>query len=230
VAAKSPARKPAALRPKAARTRSTAVRSTSDELAEVCVAARQEMRRASRVLHDEIGSLLAVAGLRLQLLQMDYPEASEGTAELASALEGAMRHTRTLSKELDPSPVSRAGLENSLIDLVKRYREGYGVETELKYTATALIAPEIAEALYLAAADAVGVAAFTAGVRRIKIAAAGSRSVTVRVAFDGNPRGVRAKLAAAELLALHSGLRFVVTTGKGTIVSIQYALRRSSRR
>ncbi len=194
------------------------------------MAARNEMRRASRVLHDEIGSLLAVAGLRLQLLQMDYPEAAAGAAELASALEGAMRHTRTLSQQLDPSPVSRAGLENSLIDLARRYRDGYGVETELKYTATALLAPEVAEALYLAAADAVGVGAFTSGVTRIKIAATGSRSVTVRVAFDGNPRGVRAKLAAAGLVALHSGLRFVVTTGKGTIVSTHYALRRSPRR
>jgi signal transduction histidine kinase len=223
VAAKSAVKKSVAVR-------SAAARSIGDELAAACVAARHEMRRASRVLHDDIGALLAVAGLRLQLLQMDYPEASAGTAELASALEGAMRHTRTLSKELDPSPVSRAGLQNALIDLAKRYRDGYGVEIELNYTATAAIAPEMAEALYLAAADAVGVAAFTSGVTRIKMAAAGSRSVTVRVAFDGNPRGVRAKLAAAELLARHSALRFVVTTGKGTIVSIQYAVRRSPRR
>ena len=188
------------------------------------------MYRASRVLHDDIGSLLAVAGLRLQLLQMDYPEASAGAAELATALDAAMKHTRTLSRELDPSPVSRAGSQNSLLDLANRYRDGYGVATELKYTATAVLAPEVAEALYLAAADAVGVAAFTSGVTRIGISATGARSVTVRVAFDGNPRGVRAKLAAAELLALHSGLHFVVTTGKGTIVSIQYGLRRSSRR
>ena len=55
------------------------------------------------------------------------------------------------------------------------------------------------------------------------ISATGSRSLIVRVSFDGNPRGVPAKLGAAELLARHSGLRFEVVTGKGTIVAIRYA-------
>lgn len=234
MAARSTARKSAAKKkvsPKKASSKRAPVKATpADELAELCIAARGEMRRASRVLHDDIGSLLAVAGLRLQLLQMDYPEASAGTVELAAALDEAMKHSRTLSKALDPSPVSRAGLKNSLLDLANRYREGYGVETEVKYGATAALAPEIAEALYLAAADVVGVAAFTSGVTRIKISAIGSRSVAVRIAFDGNPRGVPGKLAAASVLARHAGLHFEVATEKGTIVSIQYALRRSSGR
>ncbi len=185
--------------------------------------ARSVMSRASRVLHDEIGSLLAVAGLRLQLLQMDYPEASENAGELAEALDGAMRHVRALTRELDPSPVARTGLKNSLIDLANRYREGYGVEAEVRYSATATVTAEIAGPLYLAAADAVSVAAFTSGVTRIVIAASGSRSLIVRVSFDGNPRGVAAKLGAAELLARHAGLRFETATGKGTIVTIRYA-------
>ena len=188
------------------------------------------MRRASRVLHDDIGSLLAVAGLRLQLLLMDFPEASAGTAELASALDGAMKHVRTLSRELDPSPVSRTGLQNALIDLANRYQDGYGVEMQVKYAATVILAPEIAEALYLAAADAVGVAAFTAGVTRIVISTTGSRSLTVRISFNGTARGVPLKLTAAALLARHSGLGFDVATKQGTIVSIQYALRRPPRR
>ena len=65
--------------------------------------------------------------------------------------------------------------------------------------------------------------AFTAGVTWIVISAAGSRSLIVRVSFDGNPRGVPAKLGAAELLARHSGLRFQIAVGKGTIVAIRYA-------
>ena len=188
------------------------------------------MRRASRVLHDDIGSLLAVAGLRLQLLLMDFPEAAAGTAELAAALDGAMKHVRTLSKELDPSPVSRTGLKNALIDLANRYQDGYGVQVQVKYGATVILAPEVAEALYLAAADAVGVAAFTAGVTRIVISTMGSRSLTVRISFNGNARGVPLKLAAAALLARSSGLGFDVATKQGTIVSIQYALRRPPRR
>jgi signal transduction histidine kinase len=210
-------------------TKSTA-KGPAEELAEACVLLRREMRRASRVLHDEVGSLLAVAGLRLQLLQMDYPEAMERAAELGTAIEGAMKHVRLLTKELAPSPVARTGLRNALIDLANRYRDGYGVETQVKYTADAIAAPEIAEAMYLAAADAVGIAAFTPDTTRIAISASGSHSVIVRVSFDGNPRGVRARLAVSELLARHSGLSFDVATGKGTIVSIRYALRRSARR
>jgi signal transduction histidine kinase len=198
-------------------------RSTAEELAEACVLARTEMARASRVLHDEIASLLAVAGLRLQLLQMDYPEASERTAELAEALDGAMRHVRALTRALDPSPVARTGLQNALIDLADRYRDGYGLDIDLRFSSTAIARPEIAGALYLAVADAVSVAAFTAGVTRILISATGSRSLAVRVSFNGNSRGVPAKLGAAELLARHSGLRFQVLVGKGTIVAIRYA-------
>jgi signal transduction histidine kinase len=207
-----------------------AKQSAAEELAEACVEARAEMRRASRVLHDEVGSLLAVAALRLQLLQMDYPETSERAAELAEALDGAMRHVRALTRELDPSPIARSGLQNALLDLATRYRDGFGVETQVRYSATAIAPPEIAEALYLAAADAVGVAAFAPGVTRVGISASGSRTVALKISFDGNPRGVRAQLAAAELLARQAGLDLGVTTGKGTIVSIRYALRRSARR
>ena len=188
------------------------------------------MRRASRVLHDEVGSLLAVAGLRLQLLQMDYPDVSGPAAELAEALEGAMRQVRALTRELDPSPVARSGLKNALIDLAGRYRDGFGVDARVRYVATAIASPEIAEALYLAAAGAVDAAAFTRGVTRIGISASGSRSVALRVSFDANPRGVRGQLAAAELLARQAGLAFGVRTGKGTIVSIRHAFGRSARR
>ncbi len=200
--------------------------STAAELAEACVAARRERHRASRVLHDEVGSLLAVAGLRLQLLQMDYPEAGEATSELAAALDGAMRHIRTLIKELDPSPISRTGLQNALIDLANRYRDGFGVDVRVKYTATARAEPDIAEGMYLAAAEVLGIAAFTPRVRRITIAVSGSRFPAVRISFDGNPRGLRAKLRPVELLAHYGGLALEVTTKQGTIVAIRYALRR----
>jgi signal transduction histidine kinase len=185
--------------------------STAAELAEACVAARRERHRASRVLHDEVGSLLAVAGLRLQLLQMDYPDATEATAELAAALDGAMQHIRKLIKELDPSPIARTGLQNALIDLANRYRDGFGVDVQVKYTATARAEVDVAEGMYLASADVVGVAAFTPGVKRIRIAVSGAAMPVVRISFGGNPRGVRAQLAAVELLAHYGGLSLDVT-------------------
>jgi len=207
-----------------------ATSSAAAELAEACVASRRERHRASRVLHDEVGSLLAVAGLRLQLLQMDYPESSAATSELAAALDGAMQHIRKLIKELDPSPIARTGLQNALIDLANRYHDGFGLDVRVKYTATGRAEPDVAEGIYLATADVVGVAAFTTGVKRITIAVTGAASPAVRITFDGNPRGVRAKLAAVELLARYGGLDFDVTTKQGTIVAIRYALRRPAGR
>ena len=46
----------------------------ADHLARECVRTYRELRRAAGVLHDDVGSLLAVAGLRLQLLCMDFPK------------------------------------------------------------------------------------------------------------------------------------------------------------
>jgi signal transduction histidine kinase len=207
--------------------------STADELAEACVAARRERHRASRVLHNDVGSLLAVAGLRLQLLQMDFPETSQATGELAAALDGAMTQLRELIKQLDPSPVARTGLKNALIDLANRYRDGFGpdgFDMRLKYTATAAVEPDIAEGIYLAAADVVGVAAFASGVTRITMAVSGTAALRVRISFDGNPRGLRNKLAAVARLAHYGGLGFEVTTKQGTIVAIRYALRRPASR
>ena len=73
-------------------------KSPADELARECVALYAELRRASSLLHDEVGALLAVAGLRLQLLTMDFPEASVRVAEVAQALDGVMEHVRKLSR------------------------------------------------------------------------------------------------------------------------------------
>jgi signal transduction histidine kinase len=193
--------------------------SHADELAKECFRGRQELRRAAQVLHDDVGSLLAVAGLRLQLLRMDFPDAAERAAEVSEALDGVMGHLRTLSRALEPSPVRRTGLKNALLDLAGAAR---GAHVRLRYTATAALAPEIADAMYHAMASAV---ARAIGAKNIAISVSGSRGVNARIVHDGRA----GHLSAAALLARHSGLDFDVTTEKGTIVSISYAIRRPSR-
>jgi signal transduction histidine kinase len=111
-------------------------KSPADELARECVALHTELRRASSLLHDEVGALLAVAGLRLQLLSMDFPETGVRVAEVAEALDGVMEQVRKLSRQLEPSPVRRTGLKNALLDLAGTFG---GVN--LRYTATAILAP-----------------------------------------------------------------------------------------
>jgi len=190
-----------------------------------------ELRRASSLLHDEVGALLAVAGLRLQLLNMDFPEVGTRVTEVAEALEGVMEQVRKLSRQLEPSPVRRTGLKNALLDLSE---EVGGVI--LRHTATAVLAPVAVDALYRAIASVVAAASVAPGVTCIAISVTGSRSVTARISWNGRLRGAGNDLAAAALLARHSGMSFEITakpektrqnkTNQSTIVVIQYAGRR----
>ena len=206
-------------------------KSPADELARECAALYAELRRASGLLHDEVGALLAVAGLRLQLLSMDFPEAGPRVAEAADALDGVMEHVRKLSRQLEPSPVRRTGLKNALLDLA----EVCGGVT-LRYTATAVLAPAAVDAIYRAIASVVTAASAARGITRIAISVTGSRSVTARIVWNGGFRSAGRDLAAATLLARHSGMSFEIAaspekkrqnkTNQGTIVVIQYAGRR----
>jgi two-component system NarL family sensor kinase len=200
----------------------------ADNLARECVRAHRELRRAAGVLHDDVGSLLAVAGLRLQLLCMDLPEAGARAAEAAEALEGAMEHIRKLSRELEPSPVRRTGLKNAIFNLTEKLG---GIT--VRFSCTAELSPAAADAVYHAIASALAAASAAPRVTRIAISISGSRSVKARIAHNG--RHSNAELAAAALLARHAGLGFKVErqrqkTEQGTIVTIQYAGRRSAGR
>jgi len=201
-------------------------KSCADDLARACVQAQKELRRAGRVLHDEIGSLLAVAGVRLQLLRMDVPDMADRTADLGDALERAMEAARTLSQDLDSSPVRRLGLKNALLNLADGYSETRRRVTA-RSTVSVALPPEVAEVLYQAVSRTVTAAAGRPDVTRIRITASGARVITIRVAHNGGQTSP-GPLAMTAMLARHAGLRFETTTGKGTIVSIRYAIRRTS--
>ena len=213
--------------------------SCAESLARDCVKARFELRRAAQVLHDQVGSSLTAAGMRLQLLRMEHPETENGVAAISQALEGAMDKVRTLARELEPSPVRRTGLKNALRDLAAAApppahgkdaggTNGRGIA--LRYTATAVVPAEIADALYHAIASSASSASRNA---RVVISVSGSRSIAARVSYDGRPRNRGRELTAAALLAGHAGLEYKIKpfcfgTKQGTIVAIRYGNRRSS--
>ena len=64
----------------------------------------RKLEHAGKVLHDDIGPLLSGAGLRLQLLGMDYPDTAERVREVTETLDQAIDRVRELSQELKPSP------------------------------------------------------------------------------------------------------------------------------
>jgi signal transduction histidine kinase len=69
-------------------------------------AAAKKIERAGKALHDEIGPLLSAAGLRLQLLRMDYPETADRVREVTESLDQAIDRIREISRVLNPSPFS----------------------------------------------------------------------------------------------------------------------------
>jgi signal transduction histidine kinase len=73
----------------------------------------EKIARAGQTLHDEIGPGLSAAGLRLQLLRMDFPETAERVREITQALDEVIDQVRALSQELKPPPFTAKGSRNS---------------------------------------------------------------------------------------------------------------------
>ena len=67
------------------------------------MSAQEKLRRAGKTLHDDVGPLLAAAGLRLQLVKMDHPQAAAQVDEVLATLDDAMERIRALSQELNPT-------------------------------------------------------------------------------------------------------------------------------
>jgi signal transduction histidine kinase len=65
---------------------------------------QEEIKRAGQMLHDDVAPLLVGAGLKLQLLRMDHPEAGPQVEEVLATLDDAMDRVRQLSQQLSPSP------------------------------------------------------------------------------------------------------------------------------
>ncbi len=182
-----------------------------------------KLRTASRKLHDQVGPLLSAAGLRLQLLCTDVPDAQAGVDEVTQLLEQAIQEIRIVSRDLYRSPADQIGLKNALFRFAEQ-----NPWLSVSYSATAMLAPEDAAALYQAAVEAAS-AALRARASQVRISVSGRAGVRIRVADNGPGKGRRRALSVPRLLAEQSGLEFECTTGKSTIVSIRYAIRRTAR-
>ncbi len=60
----------------------------------------EKLERAGKILHDDVGPLLSAAGLRLQLIKMDFPETAELVREVTAVLDDAIDRVRAVSQEL----------------------------------------------------------------------------------------------------------------------------------
>lgn len=199
-------------------------RSEAEEIAELCVETQAALANAGRALHDDVGPQLAGAGILLSLVKADYPAAAVPVQQVLAALETAMESVRALSQKLNPSPVDRLGLASALQRLSEREPR-----MELEYSATAQLPREVASTLYsttLLVLDA----AFRAGAEIARIRVTGNAGVKIRIQDNGRTQGRKRDLAVPALLAKAAGASVSVTTGKGTIVLISHANRRSTGR
>lgn len=189
--------------------------SEAEQLAVMCADARAELANAGRALHDDIGPLLAGAGLWLST-----DGESPAVKEALGALDRAMESVRALSQRLNPSPVDRLGLEKALVRLAANKPR-----VHVFYEAAAGWPREAASAVYAMIVAAVD-AAIAAKAREVTVRVTGLARLTVRIEDDGRASGRKKSLAVPMALARAAGLVTALTTNQSTIVSIIYAHRR----
>lgn len=111
-----------------------------------------ENRRAARILHDQVGQVLTAVGLQLQVLKLDFGERTAGLSERIQetllALDDAMEQVRSLSYDLNPAVVERAGLQAALDRLVGRFRSLFSGTIRFAYDSTVQVPQVVAHAWY----------------------------------------------------------------------------------
>jgi len=196
-----------------------------------------ESNRVSRLLHDEVGQVLSAVGLLLDVLKLDYrsqiPELTERVHEIQKMLENAVQQVRSLSYDLNPSVVERAGLQMALDRLVGRYRGQFAGSLRYLYDSTVRVPLRIGNAWYKIAELALENARAHADATRIEIHVRNAqKKVMIEVRDNGkgfslfeaksNPKGLG--LLLIEHYAAQAPIEVDIKSspGKGTIVRSIY--------
>jgi signal transduction histidine kinase len=203
-----------------------AAKSDAEQMAALYVQARTALVRAGRALHDDVGSPLTAAGVQLQLLRMDLPDARIQIDETLRILEQALDRVRSISQDLCPSPAYRGGLKQALLRLAEQYASS-SCHIDVHYSSTASVPAEAAAAIHETAAAGLERAVLE-GASHVVITVRGADNLVVRIADDGRKSGRERAVSAAAMLARQQGLKFEYVAGNGTIV-IRYAVRRTPR-
>jgi two-component system, NarL family, sensor kinase len=208
------------------------VTSKADEpqrLADELFETRSKLRAAGRELHDQVGPLLSAAGIRMELLRSDHPEAASALQPALLALEEAMERVRGLSRELNPPPAEHLGLKKALSNLVAAQRDSFAGAIRFSYTASITPPHDTVAAVYEAVSAVLAQAASDRSATRLAVVGRGARKLTITIESNGRARWPRAGLAALIRRARPAGLILDASTKQGTIVSIHYAPRRPPR-
>jgi signal transduction histidine kinase len=111
-----------------------------------------ESNRVSRILHDEVGQVLSAVGLLLDVMKLDFrdqvPDITDRVNEIQKMLDHAVKEVRSLSYDLNPSVVERAGLHMALDRLAGRYREKFAGSLRYLYDSSVRVPLAIGNAWY----------------------------------------------------------------------------------
>jgi two-component system NarL family sensor kinase len=195
----------------------------------------EQMARAARRLHDDVAQVLSAVGLRLGLLRMDMEESAgelvEQLNESQKLLEKAVDSIRSLSYDLNPAIVERAGLAAALDRLTTRHRQTFPGAIQLSYDSSVKLPPERARSVYLILEAAVDNAVSHSQAERIEVSAINRAGAPrFQVSDDGrgfdcqaqwqNPSSIGLLLMRyyADQNDIH--LDIYSQPGKGTIVTV----------
>jgi signal transduction histidine kinase len=207
-------------------------------LAAVINAQEQEGARVARLLHDEVGQILSAVGLHMDLLRMDFeaqfPEIADRIVENQRILGQAVEQVRSLSYELNPDIVERAGLQAALDRLAGRYRNKPSLTVRLMYNSSVRLPVEAAAAMFKIAECAIENAVEHGKCQLIEILIRPGRDgVVLEVKDDGigfdidqateNPTGLGLLLMGC--YADQGGLELEIASemGESTIVKARYS-------
>src|SRR3954447_25317528 len=111
-----------------------------------------ESNRVSRILHDDVGQVLSAVGLLLDVMKLDFrnqvPDITDRVNEIQKMLDHAVKEVRSLSYDLNPSVVERAGLQMALDRLVGRYREKFAGSLRYLYDSSVRVPLAVGNAWY----------------------------------------------------------------------------------
>jgi len=91
---------------------------------------QDELNEVARILHEDVGQVLTVVGLQLDVLRQDFsgdsPTINGRLTEIQELLDKALVDVRNISYRLNPTIVPRSGLRYALDTLIGRMRESSG--------------------------------------------------------------------------------------------------------
>jgi PAS domain S-box-containing protein len=108
----------------------------------------QERHIIASELHDKIGQTLALAKIRLELLD-GGDESKMEAKRISELLDSAIRHTRSLTLELSPPILYELGFEAAVESLCEEFQSQYGIEVNFRDDrATKPLSDELRALLY----------------------------------------------------------------------------------